>query len=456
MIIRRTESLCPVCLRRLDASYEQEGEIVYLRKQCPEHGYFSTEVWRNDTGMDWAHWQRPKFPSYPKNPTTAVQDGCPFDCGLCPEHGQHTCTGLLEITRRCNMACPICYAQAGEGTSDLDFAEIDRRLESLRRLSGSCNLQISGGEPTVREDLPDCIALAASKGFGLVQLNTNGLRLGREAGYAQALAQAGLESVYLQWDSLRAETWRRLRGEDYQEIKLKALRSCLEAGLGVVLVATVIRTLNDGELGDLLRFALQEDVRGLHLQPAAFFGRYPWSLAEAPRLTLPELLAALTSQAPDLVSREDVHPPGCEHELCSLSAVYIKTKDKKLKPLGQATSCSCRASDSQTPPLPAFEGARAARAFTARHWKGVGREMPNKASQEVDEDKNALAFDRFLARAGVRQRFTLSAMAFQDALSLDVQRVRGCCIHVLRKNDVLMPFCLHNLTSQSGIRLYPL
>lgn len=441
-LYRRTLSLCPVCLRRIEARYESFGDTVFLRKACPDHGEFSTPVWvEGGNRPAFADWSQRKSPSYPKNPRTKISLGCPFDCGLCPQHAQHTCTGLIEVTKDCNMHCPVCYARAGERErEDPGLEDLEERIRRLRLLAGSCNLQISGGEPTVRDDLPDIIRIARNCHFGLLQLNTNGMRLAKEAGYAEQLAKAGLESVYLQWDGVSEETFMRLRGQKCLEFKMKALEALRRAGLGIVLVATVVKGVNDHELGDLLRFAVQQGicVRGLHVQPAAFFGRYPFDLLSSPRLTLPEVLDAFVSQASDMVSASDMHPPLCEHELCSFSAVYERREDGGLR---KASSNRCCCSPE---PIEAAEGARISRNFTAVHWKGEGKEKKNL--QE--------AFSQFVAKAGLQKRFTLSAMAFQDALSLDVDRVRGCCIHVMRSNGTMLPFCLHNMTALDGTPLY--
>ncbi|WP_366938352.1 radical SAM (seleno)protein TrsS [uncultured Desulfovibrio sp.] len=462
-MLRRTQSLCPVCLRRLDAVYEHapDGAAVLLRKRCPEHGAFSVPVWREPqeggpSTPAFADWSRPKAPSYPARPATSIAGGCPFDCGLCPAHAQHTCTGLVEVTLRCNMACPVCYAGAGAEAvaGDPPPAVVAARLDALRQASGPCNVQISGGEPTVRDDLPAILSLARQRGFGLVQLNTNGLRLAEDPEYAARLRAAGLDSVYLQWDGAREASFLSLRGRECLAFKRRAVEHCARAGLGVVLVATVVRGVNSDELGELLRLALRlgPAVRGLHLQPAAFFGRYPWRLEQAPRLTLPEVMGALAQQAPELFSPGHVHPPGCEHELCSFSAAYRRTERQgapALEPLGQAACCAPAPQAPFAPP-PAAEGARQSRRFTALHWKG-SCPAPKPSGRE---SAAADGFSRFLAEAGAERRFTLSAMAFQDALSLDVDRVRGCCIHVARPDGRLIPFCLHNITSADGTRLY--
>ena len=159
MIYRQTESLCPICLRRLDASYELEGAIVYFKKTCPEHGLFSVPIWRELEGLPtFASWSKPKTPAYPKEPSRPFNLGCPYDCGLCPEHAQHTCTALLEVTKNCNLNCTVCYADAGQTKSpDPTLAQLAELLAKARLKTGRCNLQISGGEPTVRDDLPEII-----------------------------------------------------------------------------------------------------------------------------------------------------------------------------------------------------------------------------------------------------------------------------------------------------------
>lgn len=472
MTLRRTQSLCPVCLRRIEASYVQsvtDAHTVMLRKTCPDHGTFSVPVWRESgegalATPPFASWSRPKNPSYPANPRTPIRDGCPYDCGLCPAHAQHTCTGLFEVTKRCDMACPVCYAQAGSVSNpqrgeadDFSLDVIAMQMDTLKGASGPCNVQISGGEPTVRDDLPQIIHMARHRGFGLVQVNTNGLRLARQQGYARSLRDAGLDSVYLQWDGVRESSFMTLRGRECLEFKHRAVRNCADAGLGVVLVATVVHGVNEGELGDLLRLALElgPAVRGLHIQPAAFFGRYPWQLEEAPRLTLPDVMAALANQAPELVSPSHLHPPGCENELCSFSAVYRRVRHKGQPGLewlpGAGQSCCSPAPQTSgaTVPPPAEEGARKAKQFVAMHWKG-----DEAAGETATAESGADGFCRFLAQAGAEQRFTLSSMAFQDALSLDLDRVRGCCIHVVRPDGRMIPFCLHNLTASNGTRLY--
>lgn len=314
-------------------------------------------------------------------------------------------------------------------------------MDRLRQASGACNVQLSGGEPTVRDDLPEIIRMAKARGFALIQCNTNGLRLGTEPGYAASLREAGLDSVYLQCDAADDAAHEILRGRRCLPEKLEAIRACGEAGIGVVLVATVAAGVNADRLWPLVEMGLRlgAHVRGVHFQPMSSFGRCPWRSDGAPRVTLPEIAAELERQSQGQIRWTDFHPPGCENALCSFSAVYRRSGETLELVQGASSCCDC----GETPS--AAEGARKAKAFAARHWSA-----PASPAAARDGD----AFDRFLASAGIEQRFTVSCMAFQDAMTLDLERVKGCCIHVVSPSGTLIPFCLYNLTSFDGTTLY--
>lgn len=239
---------------------------------------------------DFRSWVRDKTPSHPRHPFVERERGCPFDCGLCPDHAQHTCTGLIEVTGRCNLRCPVCYASAGEQVApEPSLERIAFQMDRLRQASGACNVQLSGGEPTVRDDLPEIIRMAKARGFALIQCNTNGLRLGTKPGYAASLREAGLDSVYLQCDAADDAAHEILRGRRCLPEKLEAIRVCGEAGIGVVLVATVAAGVNADRLWPLVEMGLRlgAHVRGVHFQPMSSFGRCPWRSDGAPRVTLP-------------------------------------------------------------------------------------------------------------------------------------------------------------------------
>ncbi len=431
-------SVCPVCLAPIPAEHETVGGETFLIKRCPEHGEFRTVVWR---GLPFpADWSRNKIPSPPKRPFTRADKGCPLDCGLCDAHRQHTCTAVLEVTQRCNLGCPVCFASSGkEAPADPDEEAFAFLLDRVMTASGPCNIQLSGGEPTVRDDLPKLIRRAKAAGFPFVQLNTNGLRPGREPGYAARLAEAGLDSAFLQFDGTEDDIYRALRGRPLLETKLAAVEALGRAGVGVVLVPTVAPGVNDHGLGALIRFAASRSpaVRGVHFQPVSYFGRYPKAPDDAERITLPEIMRRLETQTDGALKVEDFRPPGCEHAHCSFHANYLVGENGKLTRLSADGGCGCA-------PRPASEGADASKSFVKRQWAA-----PDKQLRPIGGDE----LERFIARAAAHT-LAVSAMAFQDCWTLDLERLKGCCIHEVSPDGRLIPFCAYNLTSMDGKTLY--
>ena len=446
--ISHTESVCPVCLQRVPAMRVTDQAETRLIKHCPQHGTFSTPVWRSThPATAFSDWLRPKIPSTPPTLSTEVKKGCPYDCGLCAEHRQHSCMALIEVTWNCNLSCPVCFASANNTPKpDPSKSELVELLKKTMQTTGGCNLQFSGGEPTIRDDLPELAAEAKRIGFPFVQINTNGVRAAKDKAYVTALAEAGVDSIFLQFDGLRAETWKKLRGKDLREEKQKAIENFADAGIGVVLVPVITPDVNTNEIGDIIRFAIKNApaIRGVHFQPISYFGRYPEAPSDNERITLPELAEQLEKQTNHLVSTEDFVPPSCEHALCSFHSNYIINDDNTLQLLSvPKTSCSCK-------PKPAAEGAEKARSFVRSQWSAADTAACKK-QQDFAQHTNAL--DNFIQQASTK-RFAISAMAFQDAWSLDIERLKGCCIHVVAPDGRLIPFCAYNLTASDGTPLY--
>ncbi len=452
-----TASLCPVCLRRVPAVREQQGDTVYLVKHCPEHGTFRTVIWRGP--VQFSTWLRPKKPSVLERNFTAVDQGCPFDCGLCPEHGQHTCTALIEITNRCNLHCPVCFADAGSTDEKKDEPSLTRigfLYDRIMAASGPCNIQLSGGEPTMRADLPAIIALGRGKGFPFLQLNTNGLCLAADPVYARSLKKAGLDSVFLQFDGLCSATHTALRGRDLAAVKEQALLHCQDAGLAVVLVPTLVPGVNTHEVGAIIDYAIRfaPTVRGVHFQPVSYFGRMHKDPVDEDRLTLPEILQLLAEQSKGALTAENFSPPACEHALCSFHGNFLIQENNALLPLNHAKTACCSSGEPQAMIPSALDGRGRSVAFTARQWSlpliPIAADLSGRAGKQSQAEDD---LDRFLARARTHT-FSISAMAFQDVWTLDLERLRGCCIHVVSPEGGLIPFCAYNLSSTLGKTLY--
>ena len=220
-----TESLCPVCLNRIGAERVACGEQVQLVKTCPEHGEFRTVIWNGRPSL--REWQRPKTPVLLRPVHQETLRGCPFDCGLCREHRQRSCTVLLEVTRRCNLHCAVCFAGSHpEDAVDPGLEEIRGWYQRALSMAPGSNIQLSGGEPTVRDDLPEIVAAGREIGFGFIQLNTNGIRLANDTGYVKALKDAGLASVFLQFDGTDDAVHLKLRGRALADVKRRAIDAC--------------------------------------------------------------------------------------------------------------------------------------------------------------------------------------------------------------------------------------
>jgi hypothetical protein len=450
MAADHTQSICPVCLNRITAERVASGERVDLVKTCPDHGTFRAVVWNGRPAL--GEWRRPKTPAVLRPVLHEIQQGCPFDCGLCHEHRQRSCTVLIEVTRRCNLNCTVCFAESRpQDAPEPDLSEIRNWYRTAWGLAPGSNIQLSGGEPTLRDDLPDIVAAGREAGFGFVQLNTNGIRLADDDNFMKALKSAGLASVFMQFDGTDDAVNVQLRGRPLVDAKRRAIDACADHGIGVVLVPTLVPGVNTDRIGSLLQLAvdLSPTVRGVHFQPVSYFGRYPQPGGDAPRITLPELMAAIERQSAGMFRVTDFQPPGCENAWCSFHADYIVLPGGRVQGLHpDRLSSGCCA------PIPAEEGARRSMAHVSRQWAAPAP----KAVEALDglsgsPDGGPMRLDDFLDRARTHV-FTLSAMAFQDAWTLDLERLRDCCIHVLDPIRGLVPFCAFNLTAADGRALY--
>lgn len=441
-IISKTQSLCPICLKRINAIIWTENNETHMEKSCPEHGRFKALLWRGNIPFE--NWVRNKDRATIRKPNKLVKKGCPYDCGLCPEHRQHTCTALIEVTQRCNLNCSFCFANAnGTNDQDLSLATIERMYKSVMAASGNCNIQLSGGEPTLRDDLPQIIKLGHKLGFSFIQINTNGIRLGEDENYVKQLKDAGLNSVFLQFDGTSDEIFKKLRGKPLLATKIKALENCKKYEIGVVLVPTLVTDINDQDMGNTIDFALSwiPTVKGVHFQPVSYFGRIPNLPVEEKRLTLGDLMDRIEDQTHQRIKKNSFNPPGCENARCSFHGNYIFQKDGELLPLNNSSKC-CGTEKAE-------EGAKKTKAHVSRKWS-----VNQKAAEEMTIPKDQTdGWDEILDRIN-RYSFSLSAMAFQDVWNLDLERVKDCCIHVVNTKGELIPFCMYNLTNKEGNSLY--
>ena len=439
VIATDVQSICPVCHKPVRATYTREDAGIVFRKTCPEHGDFAALVSEYDE--DYLKWM--EYTSVNVPPKIAITEGktdeCPLHCGTCQEHLMTACCVLLDVTQRCNQTCPYCFASANEDPSkDPSLQKIEKSYDRLIELGETrpFNIQLSGGEPTVRDDLLQIIQLGKSKGFEYIQLNTNGRRIAEEAGYAEKLKNAGVSTVFLQFDGMTDEIYEALRGEALLETKLKAIDECKKVRIPVTLVPTVVKNVNLDNIGEMFRFMLKNlnVVKGIHFQPVSFFGRHPEDDFEN-RVTMFRVMREIEKQTNGLIKRDELVPISTGHQLCCFCANFLREQDGRIKSLmsdeqkGEGMDCCCSEPDPE-------EIVRRDRDFVLNKWE-VSSDDCCCSEEEPQSFDEALKYLR-------NNMFTISGMAFMDKSNLDAERLKRCRVQVFTDDERLIPFCGYN------------
>jgi uncharacterized radical SAM superfamily Fe-S cluster-containing enzyme len=315
-------SICSTCYRRIDAKIVFEDGKVWMLKRCPRHG--SARVLVADD-VDYYRRSRELFIKTPEQPmvyNTPLKWGCPYDCGLCPDHEQHSCLTLIEICDACNLTCPVCYAGSGQHRSEFrSLAQVESMLDCVVRNEKQPDVvQISGGEPTLHPDFFRVLEMCKERPIRHLMVNTNGIRIAQDEAFAEKLASfmPHLE-LYLQFDSLQRDPLMQLRGADLRSTRLKALERLNRLGISTTLVATVERGVNDGELGAIIDFALQQPaVRGVTFQPVQHAGRVEGFSSAQHRLTLTEVRRRILEQT-SVFRAEDLIPVPCHPDALAMA-----------------------------------------------------------------------------------------------------------------------------------------
>ena len=270
-----TQSLCPECLTVVPAKILDRGGRVYFRKSCPKHGVREDFVCSDVRWFDRQEYQTPG--RVPVHMGVEPSLGCPYDCGLCTEHEQHTCLGLLEITSSCNLECPMCFAASGPGGKHLTFDECRQAIDHLVAAEGEPEiLQLSGGEPTIHPQFLEIFEYACQQPIDLVMINTNGIRLARDQKFLEAVAEwRHRAEIYLQFDGFDDAVYQELRGEALVKTKLQAIEKLGELGIHTILVCTVQADVNEHEIARIVQFGMERPwITGVCFQPATYVGRY--------------------------------------------------------------------------------------------------------------------------------------------------------------------------------------
>ncbi len=443
-----TTALCSTCLVTVEAKEVIEDGRVWLLKRCRQHGAQRVLI-----ADDADYWRlgREKFlkpPEQVAKPNTAFRYGCPYDCGICTEHEQHGCLSVLEITDHCNLRCPTCYAASGpERLTHRDLPTIERMLDCIVRNEVEPDVvQLSGGEPTLHPQFFAVMDAMRARPIRHRMLNTNGIRIAQEDGFAERLASYGPGfEVYLQFDSLREGPLRTLRGADLRRVREQALAKLNALDLSTTLVVTVRRGSNDDELGAILDFALQQRcVRGVTFQPVQDAGRNDGYAFDAHRLTLSEVRRRILTQFPHL-GAADLIPVPCHPD--TLAMAYALRRPQGRSPITPLTGL--------VPPEVLLEGTRntiayerdpamqqaMVKAFSTAHG-------PEGAAAAIAKLLCCLPGVRLSATQPLRYQdvFRVVIMKFLDRHDLDLRNVRKSCVHIAHPDGKRsIPFDTYNL-----------
>jgi uncharacterized radical SAM superfamily Fe-S cluster-containing enzyme len=468
-----TQSLCPECLALVPAKIITRYNRVYFRKTCPTHG-----VREDFVCSDVSMYDRHEFSVPAKMPESVGVEpdrGCPFDCGLCTEHEQHTCIGLVEITSNCNLTCPMCYAGSSPGGKHLSFEQCTAAIDRLVEVEGRAEvLQLSGGEPTVHPEFERILEYALAQNIDYVQINTNGIRLARDAELIERLAKhRDRLEVFFQLDGLTEDIQLQLRGEALLQTKLSAIEALGRADLHITLASTLQAGVNDDQWGPLVQFGLERPwITGINLQPATYSGRYVLPEELERRITFPQVIHGLAAQTDGLLRVDDFMPLPCAHPNChSIAYVYrspsqgpvpvtrffdakkhfdllangitftrAKARDLIVQYLGRQ-GCGCEGGCLPEPSSDGLQVLPLADA-PADDVSALLQGMP-PAGVEF--------FGKIMAEElGARDLFRITITSFLDAYNFDVRRVMKCCTHHVLPSGHLVPFCAYNVLYRSG------
>lgn len=469
MRLKETTSVCPDCLKIIPAEIYEDRNIVWITKTCPKHGETKEKYWE-DAEMYKKASQFARDGKGIETPNVRLSgSNCPFDCGLCARHKSHTALANVVLTNRCDLACWYCffYAKPGdkiyEPTLD-QFRQMFRVLRSQKPVAPTA-IQLTGGEPTLRDDLLDIIRIAREEGFHHIQLNTNGIRLARDSELARKVREAGVNTIYMSFDGVSAKT----NPKNHKEAG-KAIENCRKAGLGMVLVPTVIKGVNDRELGKIIKFAADniDVIRGVNFQPVSLVGRMPKTERERMRITIPQTIKNIEKQTKGEIDRHDFFPVPCVGSITEFVEALTERPNYDLSvhfACGMATYLF--KDGERLVPITRFVDVEGLfnylreKAYELKRGKSkllTSAQLLFKIGTFIDKEKQPKGFSlaKLLFNALIKHDYRalgefhyrtlfIGMMHFQDLYNYDIERVERCAIHYVMPDNRVIPFCAFNV-----------
>jgi 7,8-dihydro-6-hydroxymethylpterin dimethyltransferase len=436
-----TLSICPVCLKRVDAKIVFEDGKVFMLKTCGEHGFFKVliatdiEYYKNIRNYNKASEMPLKF-------TTKTHYGCPYDCGLCQDHEQHSCLTVIEITDRCNLSCPTCYAMSSPHYGrHRTIGEVEKMLNIIVENEGEPDVvQISGGEPTIHPDFFQILDIAKSKPIKHLMVNTNGIRIAKDFEFTERLASYMPDfEIYLQFDSFKTEVLKNMRGQDLVDVRLKALEHLNKLNLSTTLVVTLQKGMNDDEIGQIIDFALKQPcVRGVTFQPVQVAGRNEKFDNATDRITLTEVRQKIIDQT-NIFKPNDLIPVPCNPD--ALVMGYALKLAGQVIPLTRYLDPSVLLDNSTKNTIIYEQDTDLQSQLLKIFSTGI-------SVDKVDENMHQLLCCLPQVSApGLKYEnlFRIIIMRFIDAYDFDVRAIKKSCVHIVHKDGRIIPFETMNL-----------
>lgn len=435
-----TISLCNVCHRQINAKIIFENGNVFITKKCKEHGFQKVLI-ADDIPYYKQIRNYNKASEYPISPHTETHYGCPYDCGICPDHEQHSCLTLVEVTDRCNLTCPICYASSSPTHGKhRSLEQIEMMFDAIVKSEGEPDVvQISGGEPTVHPQFFEIMDMAKSKPIKHLMLNTNGIRIATDREFARKLASYMPDfEIYLQFDSFRPEVLEKLRGKDLTKVRMKALEHLNEFNMSTTLVCTMQKGQNDDEIGDIIQFALKQPcVRGVTFQPIQISGRLEEFNPETDRLTSTEIRRKIIEQS-NLFQPNDLIPVPCNPD--ALIMAYALKYQGEVFPLTNIIDPEVLLNSSRNTIV--YEQDESLQKHilnmfsTGNSTEKAGESLHHLMCCLPDLIAPGLSYDNL---------FRIIIMNFMDAYDFDVRAIKKSCVHIVHPDGRIIPFETMNL-----------
>ncbi|MBI5599037.1 MAG: radical SAM protein [Deltaproteobacteria bacterium] len=478
---KEIDSVCPECMEIIKATLYPEGGKVWIRKNCNEHGEFK-DVFYGDLDLYF------KCEDFWLGDGRGVEDPpikkatvCPSQCGLCNMHTSHSGLPIMDLTNRCNMTCSVCFANANAAgyLYEPSYDDVVKMLECLatQKPVRANRVQFSGGEPTIRPDFLSIVRKARTMDFDYIQVNTNGIKMS-DPEFAHAAKDAGVDNLYLQFDGISDDIYKKIRSMPLLDVKMKAIENCRKAKIDVILVATLVKSFNDHQVGDIVKFAVKNNdvISGIAFQPVSFVGRFSQSHRLERRYTLADLAMDIEKQTGYMKAMRDWFPIGCTaalsklatalsgeprytlslHPHCSQGAYFYIGDDGSVKPVSEFIDME---------PFLKETMALAREVKPSRFGLLSKVKVLYRLKKHFIQEKapKGLNFERFLeSLEGYQERtlrrtytgddgrkyhyrhFFIAGMHFMDAYNFSVERVKRCVIHYTDPKGHLYPFCAYN------------